>query len=540
LTPSKDWTGGLEGQYGNYNLHDARADASGPVIADALSFRVGGGYSERDGFTKNVNTGHDVDYRSDWFGKGQLLYNPAADWTLRLIVSGERDRDGDYPLGDLAAIRANPHTVSLRYEGYANRDIASPTLVLSHQGGAVDFVATSGGVWWKTYDSTDLNYAAAQGGFPVPHFNQEEDFQFTQEFRLASGKDAPIKLGDQAELKWQTGLLVFTQNYKQDTGEPSFGSDRQADLDDVGVGVYGQATLTLFDKLDLIAGARFDYESKRGDLLNAGQGVVSRASLGSDFTEGSPQAAAAYRFAEKQMFYGEVSRGYKAGGFNNATAPSLSLAAYGKEYSLNYEVGYKGTFHDDRLKVTAAAFYTDWSRLQLNHIGVGGQTYIANAGGADSKGLELELAARPVKWLELFAGVAYDDARFLSDASDGGLGVSGNHIPYAPDYTANAGAELTYELCSAVTAYVRGDVELYGGFAYDPSNQASQSAYSIANFRGGMRGKHWFAEGWARNAFDSNYVPIAIAYGGFLGAPSGYVGESGAPVTFGVKAGILF
>ncbi len=41
-----------------------------------------------------------------------------------------------------------------------------------------------------------------------------------------------------------------------------------------------------------------------------------------------------------------------------------------------------------------------------------------------------------------------------------------------------------------------------------------------------------------RNAFDARYVPVAFPYPGL--APSGFIGESGAPRTFGVRAGVTF
>jgi outer membrane receptor protein involved in Fe transport len=43
---------------------------------------------------------------------------------------------------------------------------------------------------------------------------------------------------------------------------------------------------------------------------------------------------------------------------------------------------------------------------------------------------------------------------------------------------------------------------------------------------------------WVRNAFDTRYVPVAFAYPGL--APSGFVGEMGAPRTFGIRAGVNF
>ncbi len=40
----------------------------------------------------------------------------------------------------------------------------------------------------------------------------------------------------------------------------------EAALDDSGVGVYGQGTVTFGNKLDATVGARFDYENKKANL----------------------------------------------------------------------------------------------------------------------------------------------------------------------------------------------------------------------------------------------------------------------------------
>jgi iron complex outermembrane receptor protein len=89
-----------------------------------------------------------------------------------------------------------------------------------------------------------------------------------------------------------------------------------------------------------------------------------------------------------------------------------------------------------------------------------------------------------------------------------------------------------------LTAYGRGEVWFNGGFEYDDANTQRQDSYSIANFRAGVRGRYAFVEAWLKNAFDTRYIPIAFAYGNF--APSGFVGEMGAPRRFGVTLGATF
>ena len=88
---------------------------------------------------------------------------------------------------------------------------------------------------------------------------------------------------------------------------------------------------------------------------------------------------------------------------------------------------------------------------------------------------------------------------------------------------------------TATSLFARAEVAVRGRYEYDDANTQGQDAYSIASFRSGVRGKRLFAEAWIRNAFDTRYVPIAFAYPGL--APSGFVGESGAPRTFGSSGG---
>ena len=167
----------------------------------------------RDGFTTNDVTGNDLDSRSAFFGKGQLLWKPNARWEARAMFTGERARDGDYALNDLAALRANPYHTSRNVEGYTHRDILAPTFQVAYAGSRIEFSTVTGVLKWKTSDLTDLDYT------PLPLItrnNAEEDLQFTEEIRFASAKAAPIVLSDRVTMKWQGGLFLFTQNYKQD------------------------------------------------------------------------------------------------------------------------------------------------------------------------------------------------------------------------------------------------------------------------------------------------------------------------------------
>ena len=543
------WTGGASVPLGNYDAREVRANVSGP-LDDRLAVGFAVSHADRDGFTTNSLTGNDLDYRSATSGKAQLLWAP-QNWETRVIVSGERARDGDYALSDLAGLRANPHVTSRDFEGRTDRDVFSTSVGARHQGAKYTFASTTGVVRWKTRDQTDLDYSP----FPaLRRDNREEDLQFTQELRFASAPAAAYRLGDRASLAWQTGAFFFTQNYEQDATNffapfvlsqsinfPVSRTSPAADLDDVGFSLYGQGTVTLNERLDLTAGARFDQENKKALLQTSydpqiAPGITVDAE--ESFANVSPQFSATFRFDPQRSVYGSVARGFKAGGFN-PISPAGS-ERYDEEFAWHYEGGFKSLFAGNRIRFNAAAFYIDWEDLQLNlsNPQSPAEFFIANVGNASSKGFELELNARAADFLDLFGAFGVTVARFGSSADSSGAGVANNHIPNTPDYTATFGAQLSRTLNADTTLYGLGEVALYGPFFYDDANRAEQDAYSLTNLRAGVRWRFLFAEGWVRNAFDTEYVPVALPYPDI--APSGFIGESGRPRTFGITGGVRF
>jgi iron complex outermembrane receptor protein len=242
------WTGSLSVPLANADSREVRGSIAGPVVAGKLGVSASLQYGQRDGYTTNDVTGHDIDSRSGFAAKGQLLWTPSQKWETRLIINGERDRDGDYALSDLGGLRRNPFHTSRDFEGFTHRNIFGTTIVNRHEG-SLSFTSTTGFLRWTTEDATDLDYT------PVPLLrrdNAEESFQFTQEVRVASGASAPLHVTANVPLKWQAGVFFFTQNYDQDAVNsfapgvlspfvtfPVNQTSPQAALDDVGVGVYG-------------------------------------------------------------------------------------------------------------------------------------------------------------------------------------------------------------------------------------------------------------------------------------------------------------
>lgn len=544
-----DWTGTVIAPFGNVGQKEVRGNVSGPV-GNKAAVGFAAGTQRRDGYTVNGITGNDLDYRDGTFAKAQLLLIPNANWEGRFIYAHERNRDGDYALGDLDAIRATPFRVARDFEGFTHRDINSATFNLRGTGQTFAIETTTGFVKWNTEDATDLDYT------PLPlatRTNDEADRQFTQEVRIASPENAPLQLTDSLTMKWQAGIEYFNQAYEQDAVNtlsafvlspqipfPVALHSPEAQIDNAGMGVFARSTFTLNSNLDLTAGLRFDHEASDAVLRTffepslPGENVVTAEQ---SFSDVSPQFAVGYRVNTQYNVYASAARGYKAGGFNPAAIPGSE--AYGEEHAWHLEGGVKSSLAGGKIAATAAVFFIDWDDLQLNvpNPFVPGQFYISNVGAATSSGVEVDVTAKPMPMLDVFASFGYTNASFADGTTSMGVDVSGNTLPFTPDYTALFGAQWGRGITSSISGFLRAEAVLTGGFDYDEANTRGQEAYSIVNIRAGARARYLFGEIFVRNAFQTRYVPIAIPY---QFAQSGFIGEMGRPRTFGVSVGVTF
>lgn len=544
------WGGTVTVPLGNYGTWGTRAAISGPV-SPRVGISLSAGRSVREGFTRDVVRGVDIDHRGNTFGKAQVLWTPSARWETRVIVSGERARDGDYALVDVGSLRARPFQASRNVQGKTARDVMSGTVLVKHEGTKVSFSTTTGIVGWNAKDETDLDYS------PLPLLtrrNDEDATQFTQEIRVASAPSASVGLSGAVRLRWQGGVFFFTQRYDQDavnTLAPFVFSPQVplsiqqhspvASFDDVGFGLYGQGTFTFRDRLDLAIGGRVDHERKDASIrsfltpaLFPGNTVEADRS----FSNVSPQVSLSYQVRPNRMAYASVSSGYKAGGFNAASPAGTE--AFGEEQSWQVEGGLKTMWVGGRVLANVAVFRIDWSDLQLNlpNPQVPAQFYVANVGGADSTGVELELTARAAPGVDVFGVAGWTRGRFQDGSVSSGFSVAGNTLPSTPGYTATFGTQVRRPLTRGFDVHARGEVALIGALEYNDLNTAGQDAYALTNLRAGVKKGPLSVDAWIRNAFDTRYIPVAFSYPGL--APSGFVGEMGRPRTFGITLGARF
>lgn len=543
------WKYAIKAEYGEHNQRHGQFRLSGPLFKDKLGLSLAAGYASRDGFTENDMTGNDIDSREALLGKLQLKWLFSDQWSARLTLFAQRDRDGDYSLCDLEALRADPYRVQRDFEGYLDRDILAPTLAVEYHGDQVDFVSVTGSVRWETEGITDLDYT------PFASNTRQQEIrnrQWTQEFQWRSSKDAPIVLTSNMKLAWQAGALFFTQNYSETSINhiekpfPVSQTSPVAGLKDSGFGAYAQTTISFHEVWDVSLGLRFDHEKKDADLQTFySPPIVDAITLDTDrhFTEVSPQFSLTRKIAPGKIIYGSISRGYRAGGFNPVSPEGRE--AYDEETSLHYEAGAKSTWFDDRLRINMAVFHISWNHLQLN-LPFRQTYYIDNAGDAESTGAEIDFSAKPSRNWDIFGSIGYVHARFGDGSrsihtdpygTNTEIDIGGNHLIFTPDFTAGAGTQYSWDLGHDSRIFIRGEIFGSGRYFYNTFNTQSQGAYWLTNLRAGYGNDNWFIEVWGKNIFDTQYIPVAFE---FPNGQSGFVGENGTPRMFGFRTGFKF
>jgi iron complex outermembrane recepter protein len=137
------------------------------------------------------------------------------------------------------------------------------------------------------------------------------------------------------------------------------------------------------------------------------------------------KVGAQYHFTHDIMAYATFSTGYKGQAydlvstFNARTASRMPVPS---ETAKNYEVGLKTSLFDHKLNLNAAAFWTDFTgfQTQVTSFLPDGTflTALNSVGKLRSRGIELDMQARPTRRLQINGAAAFTDAK-ITDFPNG-------------------------------------------------------------------------------------------------------------------------
>jgi iron complex outermembrane receptor protein len=471
----------LDGGRGGAN-YTASGVISGPIVEDVLLFKVGAYYNKDEGYFRNLfdNSNHGA-------AETKILRGALEARLGGLTLLGKLDyfeSDGDGPSAQNRALfDRNSFDFAIDNPGSYSNEIWTGSLTATVDIGPGTLTNVFG---YRKYDATTDGDIDATRLFLFHSNTETAQEQFSNELRYAMSFD---------NLDLTVGGFYFNQDlaYTEVRDLPTasalrfFGGGRQ---DHEVIGVFANAQYQLTDALSVIAGIRWNQETKDaavtyvrprltacsvvdGTCPTSGVNPVPFATgpENNGFTDRvrfrnvSPKLGLQYEFADSQI-YGHWSRGFRSGGYNfritNANAfEQIALApggalAFDEEQVDNYEIGGKFQTADRSFTLNVAGYVTKVGNMQreVNQSSptAGVAQSIFNTADATILGFEAEARMRVSESLAFTANIGIIDADYdevLFDIS--GDGVINNadlalSLPRVPPITVGAGLIHDWDL----------------------------------------------------------------------------------------------
>ncbi|MFN9716716.1 MAG: TonB-dependent receptor, partial [Sphingomonadales bacterium] len=459
---------------------------SGPIITDTLLFKVGAYYNKDEGYFRNL-AADTIPTLSENHGAAETkILRGALEARLGgLTLLGKLDyfeSEGDGPAAqNRAFFDRNSFDLAIDEPGNYANEIWTGSLTGTIDIGPGTLTNVFG---WRQYDATTRGDIDATPRFLFHSNTETAQEQFSNELRYAISTDRlDLTLGG----FWFKQDLAYTENRELrrdlpvNLQPPVFygGGSQEHEV----IGVFANAQYELFDNLSVIAGIRWNQETKDAAVTYVlpraqcsvlqgtcptGTQPFNPATETNGFTDSvrfrnlSPKLGLQYEFGAGQV-YGHWSRGYRSGGYNfritNVAVFNRAFAATGnlffdEEKVDNYEIGGKLQTADSSFTFNVAAYMTKVGNMQrevnLADPGAGVVQNILNTADATITGFEAEARMRVSQSLAFTANIGIIEAeydRVLFDISGDGLINDTDlalSLPRVPPITVGAG--LIHEL----------------------------------------------------------------------------------------------
>lgn len=370
---------------------------------------------------------------------------------------------------------------------------------------------------WKNTQFQDIDGTAPKPlNSQIAQLSDRGDLKstvFTQELRLASPKGAFFD--------YVAGVYYMRnktdETYRRDVVRcattsanlPNGLTPCATSLNDFGRAVYGtlsksaslfgEGSLNFSKNLRGIVGLRYTdddlsyYHSRTSTAAAAIPGVQPNrapAAASTKETGVSGRVGPQFDVSKDVSIYATYSKGYKGPAYNAFfnMQPNQEVAL-APETSKGFELGFKSTLVENRLRFNVAVFDTKYRGYQANFPDlVGGVvvTRFINAGDVSTKGVEIDMEAKLSKQFTLAAAIANTKARvdrFNCPTGATCPNLNGSPLPSAPDWKGAVRANWWSNVGAGLRLDVGMDYTYSSAVQYDLSvaTNTIQPAYRIVN-----------------------------------------------------------
>lgn len=448
----------LEQQFGSYELYRTQWDATGPITDDKkLLYRFTGSYQDNNSFR-------------DFVSVDRVLINPSITWKptdatdVTLNIEGvDKNAPADYgipvignrpasipisrnlgdpntPSGEQSSVKVGSEINHRFNENWAihNRFLASfsdgtttfvnpapafnPARALNQSTGIMqrnifgqtnvrDAYATNLDITGK-FDIGKTKHQALVG---FDYFQDHTDYAIFGDYMNPN----PALALDIFNPSYGVNPTLFQNvfNTAVDAGENLFISENEW------YGVYFQDQITLWDKLHITGGGRYDW-AKTGTVFADSFNPSSAGSIAFRKDEGfSPRVGILYQPIKELGLYGNWTTSF---GANNA--PAANGKTFDPQIGEQYEAGIKTQLFDDRFIATLAYYHLTKDNILVNDLSTP-NLFDKIANQQRSQGIELDITGHVTDALSLVSSYAFTDARIIKDFTGGTQGNRLNNVP---------------------------------------------------------------------------------------------------------------
>jgi iron complex outermembrane receptor protein len=540
--PEFEANGYFQGEVATHDLYEVRGRVNLP-LSDTFAVSASARHKYFDGFYRNQLTGRRTiggaevtagafaarfkpDDRLEVFFRGTYSDEYLEQQARVSVDSNTKTGPGPAQVWYIGALKTDPMGIQANSDSYGGfqRKVYTASLITDYDFGDATLSSITGYNHTDRLIDIDADYMGADTSQLPLHplyrnnvrgYSKLSLDSISQELRLTSSTPGPFQ--------WLTG--VYWQHQENTSwGGSIYGTDRVptsaalrplAERIDT-LAFFGSASYQ-FNALRLSAELRYNRDKNHS--------VVPGNAFDATFENVLPRFTAEYSVADHFRLYASVAKGNKPGGFNlNPSAGTASLPAnliaFGEEETWSYEAGFKSELFGNIVTFNAAAFYIDWSDLQVDDQftdASGTVGYTSNAGKAEVTGGEIELYVRPSRDLNFSLGYAYSPSRIidyqLSQARTAGIITLGRqHLPFTADHTAVFSANYSTEVSNDWTVFGQWNTRYSSRQYATVANLEYVKGRTVTDILFGLRNEALDVSFYVNNLFDNRTPSSAATY----------------------------
>ncbi|HEY1308265.1 MAG TPA: TonB-dependent receptor [Vicinamibacterales bacterium] len=514
---------------------NVRGSMSGP-ISDKVKYIASASFLDTKGYIRNVYLNENADPFRDVSGRLRLVWEPSKELSADVRVYGSGVRTQALYFNITESVNDTSLPVRVNNAGVNERNLFGTSLKL-------DYVKPLGTLTSITaYDRLNELLTGDQFNFlPIPESVLFKFFgadQAQHQFLDVNALSEELHFASPAtkRVRWIVGTYMISTDrfistgnvFDLGTGEvpevkrhplplfnPQFTylADSQNNF---AWAAYGNVDVDLTHNLELSTALRYDRDHRQNTTETPAEFIpaplVGIAFPGQVRTHTwddlQPKVTLRHKPTRDSTLYIGYSRGFRSGGFNQTGVGAAGIAGvndlFDAETADTYEGGAKVDFLDRRVGANVSVYHTKAKGTYFFVFDPNTSTQnLGNLDRVDYTGAEFELRGRIVDGFDGYVGLGFTD----SDIKESRRAASdvGKEAPLVSRYTTNVGLQYRHSLRSALSGFVRSDIEVIGPTWFYPDNFTERDPVTLLNVRAGVDSRSWSVTVWAKNLTDRKY-----------------------------------